>query len=79
MASHPDLAARLLAAGAPRAGRVYDTEKVGRVRTCRLGPLRLEQETAWIEQYRKRWDARFDRLDEVIEQMKRREKGHARK
>src|SRR5919201_6326991 len=29
------------------------TEKVGRVRTCRLGPRRLEDETAWIEQQRR--------------------------
>src|ERR1044071_10502283 len=36
------------------------TEKVGRVRTCKLGPRRLEEETAWIERYRLRWEARFD-------------------
>src|SRR5438128_1542562 len=28
------------------------TEKVGRVRTCKLGPRRLEEATAWIERYR---------------------------
>src|SRR5215813_12125781 len=28
------------------------TEKVGRVRTCKIGPRRLEEETAWIEKYR---------------------------
>jgi DNA-binding transcriptional ArsR family regulator len=36
------------------------TEKVGRVRTCRLGPGRLEDEVAWLERYRQLWDARFD-------------------
>src|SRR5215207_9573754 len=36
------------------------TEKVGRVRTCKLGPSRLEDETAWIEQQRRMWDERFD-------------------
>src|SRR5437764_2925612 len=36
------------------------TEKVGRVRTCKLGPRRLEQETAWIERYRLLLDSRFD-------------------
>jgi DNA-binding transcriptional ArsR family regulator len=46
------------------------TEKVGRVRTCKLGPRRLEQETAWIERYRQLWDARFDELDEVIEELR---------
>src|SRR3954468_14504686 len=39
------------------------TQKVGRVRTCRLGLRRLEQEAAWIENYRQLWDARFDTLD----------------
>jgi DNA-binding transcriptional ArsR family regulator len=55
------------------------TEKVGRVRTCRLGPSRLEAETAWIEGYRQRWSARFDALDEVIEELKRKEKADERK
>ena len=50
------------------------TEKVGRVRTCRLGPRRLEEEMAWIEQYRQLWDARFDELDKVVEELKRKEK-----
>src|SRR6187455_2253536 len=47
------------------------TEKVGRVRTCRLGPRRLEAETAWIERYRRLWDSRFDELDKVVEERKR--------
>src|SRR4249919_1652115 len=42
------------------------TEKVGRVRTCTLGPRRLEEETAWLERYRLVWDLRFDELDEVV-------------
>ena len=41
------------------------TEKVGRVRTCMLGPRRLEEEAAWIDRYRQLWDARFDELDKV--------------
>src|ERR1700731_4150271 len=41
------------------------TEKVGRVRTCRLGPRRLAQEIAWLEAYRQLWAARFDELDKV--------------
>ena len=49
------------------------TDKVGRVRTCRLGPRRLEEETAWIERYRLLWDARFDELDNVVEELKRKE------
>ena len=55
------------------------TEKVGRVRTCKLGPRRLEQETAWIERYRQLWGARFDALDEVVEELQRMEKFDGRK
>jgi len=55
------------------------TEKVGRVRTCKIGPRRLEEETAWIERYRQLWDARFAELDKVVEEFKRKEKVHGRK
>ncbi len=50
------------------------TEKIGRVRTCRLGLRKLEEEAAWIETYRRLWAARFDVLDGVIEDLKRKEK-----
>lgn len=49
------------------------TEKVGRVRTCKLGPRRLDEETAWIERYRLLWASRFDELDKIVEELKRRE------
>jgi DNA-binding transcriptional ArsR family regulator len=55
------------------------TEKIGRVRTCRLGHCRLDEEAAWIERYRQLWDARFDELDTVIEELKRKEKGNGRR
>ncbi len=55
------------------------TEKVGRVRTCKLGLRRLEEEAAWIERYRQRWDARFDELDKVVEELKLKEKVDGRK
>jgi len=55
------------------------TEKVGRVRTCKLGPRQLEAEAAWIERYRQTWDARFDELDKVVEELKRKEKADGRK
>ncbi len=55
------------------------TEKVGRVRTCRLGPRRLDEETAWIERYRQLWDARFDELDKVVEELKQKEMVDGRK
>jgi DNA-binding transcriptional ArsR family regulator len=56
---------------------LISTEKLGRVRTCRLGPRRLDEEAAWIERYRELWAARFDALDEVVEELKRREKTDA--
>jgi DNA-binding transcriptional ArsR family regulator len=55
------------------------TEKVGRVRNCKLGPRRLEEVAAWLERYRQLWDARFDALDRVVEQLKRKEKVDGRK
>jgi DNA-binding transcriptional ArsR family regulator len=55
-----------------RAGLVT-TEKVGRVRTCRLGRRRLEEEAAWIEEYRQLWESRFDALEEVVGELKRKE------
>lgn len=60
-----------------RAGLVT-TRKVGRVRTCQLGPRRLEDETAWLASYRQRWDERFDQLDEVVEELTRKEKSNER-
>ena len=50
------------------------TQKVGRVRTCKLGLSRLEEEAAWIERYRQLWAARFDELDKIVEELKRKEK-----
>ena len=55
------------------------TEKVGRVRTCKLGLRQLEEEAAWIERYRQLWDARFEELDKVVEELKRKEKVDGRK
>ena len=55
-----------------RAGLVA-TEKVGRVRTCKLGPRRLAEEMAWMEEYRQLWAARFDELDKIVEELKRKE------
>ncbi len=60
-----------------RAGLVV-TQKVGRVRTCRLGTARLEEEAAWIIQYRQLWSARFAELDDIVEEIKRKEKTDGR-
>jgi DNA-binding transcriptional ArsR family regulator len=58
---------------------LVSTEKVGRVRTCKLGLRRLEKEAAWIERYRQLWDIRFDELDKVVEELKQKEKVDGRK
>jgi len=55
------------------------TKKAGRVRTCKLGPRRLEEEAAWIESYRQLWHARFDELDTIVEELKRKAGVHARR
>lgn len=49
------------------------TEKVGRVRTCRLGARRLEEEAAWIARHHQLWSERFDALDQIVEDLKRQE------
>ncbi len=55
------------------------TEKVGRVRTCRIGARRLEEVAEWIERYQQLWDARFGELDQVIEELNQKEKSDGRK
>ena len=59
--------------------RLVATEKVGRVRRCRLGPRRLEEEADWLEAYRQLWAERFDALDAVVEDLKRQEQHHGSK
>lgn len=60
-------------------GRARTTEKGGRVRTCKLGAPRLDDETAWLDGYRQLWDARFGELDTVVEELNRKEKSDGRK
>jgi DNA-binding transcriptional ArsR family regulator len=48
-----------------RAGLVV-TEKVGRVRTCKLGRRGLEAEAQWLEVHRELFEARFDALENII-------------
>ncbi len=57
---------------------LVSTEKVGRVRTCRLGPRRLEEEQAWLARYQALWSARFEALDHVVQELKRKEQAHGR-
>ena len=50
------------------------TRKVGRVRTCMLGVRRMQDEARWIEQHCQRWEARFDALDVIVEELNHKEK-----
>lgn len=64
--------------GVLEAAGLVTTEKIGRVRTCRLGRRGLAEEAAWIEQYRQLWAARFDGLDQIVEELKRKEEADGR-
>ena len=55
------------------------TQKAGRVRTCKLGPHRLEEAAAWIESHRQLWVERFDELDRIVDELKVKERVHGRK
>ncbi len=56
------------------AAGLVSTEKIGRVRHCRIGARRLEEVADWVERYHQLWDARFCELDKVVEDLKRKEK-----
>ncbi len=57
------------------------THKIGRVRTCQLGPSALDREAAWIIGYRQLWEARFAALDTLVDHLKQQEAvdGHDRR
>ncbi|HYQ00075.1 MAG TPA: metalloregulator ArsR/SmtB family transcription factor [Polyangiaceae bacterium] len=46
------------------------TEKVGRVRSCKLGPRRLQDEAAWINAYQQMLNEQFDHLEAFLERTK---------
>jgi DNA-binding transcriptional ArsR family regulator len=49
---------------------LVSTEKRGRTRHCRLGPQRLADASQWIEEFRRGWEERLDRVEEIIEKKK---------
>jgi predicted ArsR family transcriptional regulator len=57
---------------------LVSTQKVGRVRTCKLGQRGLQEEATWIERYGQLWAARFDELETVLEELKQKEKADGR-
>ncbi len=76
---HMTLAGMMKHVGILEEAGLVTTEKVGRVRTCKLGVSRLEEEMAWLERYRLLWDSRFDELEKVVAELKRKEKINGRK
>jgi DNA-binding transcriptional ArsR family regulator len=73
---HMTLAGMMKHVGILEQAGLVATEKVGRVRTCKLGARRLDEETAWLERHRQHWDARFNDLEKVVEELKRKERGN---
>jgi DNA-binding transcriptional ArsR family regulator len=76
---HMTLAGMMKHVGVLEQAELVTTEKAGRVRTCKLGTRRLDEETAWLERHRQLWDSRFDELDKVVEELKRKESIDGRK
>jgi len=56
--------------GILEAAGLVTTQKIGRVRRCKLGPRRLDAETAWMEDYRRMLEGRLNRLGEFLERTK---------
>jgi len=50
--------------------RLVETHKAGRTRWCQLGPRPLDDAATWIDQRRKEWERRIDRLERELEQTK---------
>jgi DNA-binding transcriptional ArsR family regulator len=48
-------------------------------RPCRIEAAPIREVAEWAERYRAIWEARFDRLDTYLQQLKTKEKKHARK
>ena len=76
---HITLAGMMKHVGVLEQAGLVTTEKVGRVRNCKLGAHRLKEETAWLERHRQLWDSRFDQLDNVVEELNRKERIDGRK
>ncbi len=54
---------------------LVESEKVGRSRQCRLGPNRAEAVSAWVEDYRKTIEERYDRFEALLAKRKGEEDG----
>jgi DNA-binding transcriptional ArsR family regulator len=61
-----------------RAGLISRSRDAQR-RPCRIEAAPLKKATEWIDRYRSLWEERLDRLDGYLQEMKKKEKKHARK
>lgn len=52
---------------------------VGREHLCRLRAAPLKEATLWTEQFRRSWEARFEALDSLLEEMKSAQQPHPRR
>ena len=55
------------------------SEKVGRVRTCKIEPKAMMSAEDWISSQRASWEARLDRLGEYLKELQAKEKKRGRK
>jgi DNA-binding transcriptional ArsR family regulator len=56
--------------------RLVKSKKRGRVRTYEIAPERLKVAEDWLVEQRRLWEARFDRFDQYVNQLKRRNQSH---
>jgi DNA-binding transcriptional ArsR family regulator len=61
-----------------RAGLITRS-RVAQVRPCRLKAAPLKQAVDWLENYRQFWEESFDRLDEYLQELQKKEKPHDHK
>jgi DNA-binding transcriptional ArsR family regulator len=62
-----------------KAAGLVEVEPRAQQRLYQLRAAPLRQLHEWLEGYRQLWDARFAEMDEIIAELKHKEKAHARK
>lgn len=58
--------------------RLVERRQVGRTHLCRIHGKPLAQVSEWLESYRKFWETSFQRLDNLLEELKASEKAKSR-
>jgi DNA-binding transcriptional ArsR family regulator len=61
-----------------KAAGLVEVEPRAQQRLYELRAEPLRQLNDWLKRYRRLWDARFEELDELIEELKEKEKSHGR-